>query len=140
MYKPLKLFLLLLSVLTCASCQQFSPDSNEAVQLDAADLNQNDALEPLNLEWLEYADAKAEANFAIQKKDFHLLAFNAKGISVPGIKLDFISLDELEKHCGLKILANSGDEIQSQAALNWRKKLFSYAEQYNQIVFSACRD
>ena len=89
---------------------------------------------------VEYADAKAEANFAIQKQDFHLLALNNKGISVPGIDLKNYALNELEQQCGLKILANSGDEITDEDELALRKKLFAFAAQYNQLVLVACRE
>jgi hypothetical protein len=89
---------------------------------------------------IEYADAKAEANFAIQKQDFHLLALNNKAISIPGIDLNNYALAELEQECGLKILANSGDEITSEGEVSMRKKLFAYAAQYNQLVLIACRE
>ena len=95
------------------------------------------AAEPVDV---NYADAKAEANFAIQKQDYHLLALNNKALSIPGIDLNNHDPAELEQQCGLKILANSGDEITADDELALRKKLFAYAAQYNQLVLQACRN
>ncbi|WP_340681054.1 hypothetical protein [Paraglaciecola sp.] len=120
----------------CNFIPQTLSGSEESKGSTSATADVSDA-EPIDI---EYADAKAEANFAIQKQDFHLLALNNKGISVPGIDLKNYALSDLEQQCGLKILANSGDEITEDGELAKRKKLFTYAAQYNQLVLVACRE
>jgi hypothetical protein len=120
----------------CNFMPQIQAGSEESVESTSSTSEVSDA-EPIDI---EYADAKAEANFAIQKQDFHLLALNNKGISVPGIDLKNYALNDLEQQCGIKILANSGDEITEDGELTKRKKLFAYAAQYNQLVLVACRE
>ena len=120
----------------CNFMPQTLSGSEESGESTSSGSGVSDA-EPIDI---EYADAKAEANFAIQKQDFHLLALNNKGISVPGIDLKNYALNDLEQQCGIKVLANSGDEITEDGELAKRKKLFAYAAQYNQLVLVACRE
>ena len=113
-----------------------SPASEENAQHSAPSPELSGA-EPIDV---NYADAKAEANFAIQKQDYHLLALNNKALSIPGIDLNNHDLAELEQQCGLKILTNSNDEMSADDELALSKKLFAYAAQYNQLVLQACRN
>lgn len=133
-------WLVILCCMSTLSACNFMPQtlsgSDENAEQDIA-MSTAEKIESIDI---EYADAKAEANFAIQKQDFHLLALNNKAISIPGIDLNNYALAELEQECGLKILANSGDEITSEGEVSMRKKLFAYAAQYNQLVLIACRE
>ena len=129
-------WLVILCCISTLSACNFMPQTPSSEE-NAASASPEEEAEPIDI---EYADAKAEANFAIQKQDFHLLALNNKALSVPGIDLNNYALAELEQQCGLKILANSGNEISDEDELAMRKKLFAYAAQYNQLVLIACKD
>lgn len=89
-----------------------------------------------NLNWLHYADPKADANLAIEKLDFKLLAFAGRVTSFPGIDGESSTLQQL---CGYRLLANSGDVLRSENQLSQRKQLYQYAANYNQLVSTACR-
>jgi hypothetical protein len=78
-----------------------------------------------------YSDPLSDAQNAISKQDFTLLAFSSRAISLPGIDLAIFDLAMLEKRCGYRILPNSGDMLK-------RKKMRTYATQYNQMVIQAC--
>ena len=88
-----------------------------------------------DLKWLDYADPKADANLAIEKQDFTLLALAGRVTSFPGI--DGKS-SILQQQCGYRLLANSSDALRSQNELNLRKQLYQYASIYNQLVSAAC--
>ena len=89
-----------------------------------------------DLKWLKYADPKADANFAIEKQDFSLLAFAGRATSFPGIDSGSSSL---QQQCGYRLLANSGDALRSKDELNLRKQLYQYAATFNQLVATACQ-
>jgi hypothetical protein len=89
-----------------------------------------------DLKWLQYADPRADANLAIQKPDFRLLAFAGRATSFPGIDNESSAL---QQQCGYRLLANSGDALRSENELNFRKQLYQYAATYNQLVAAACQ-
>jgi hypothetical protein len=89
-----------------------------------------------DLKWLPYADPRADANFAIEKRDFTLLAFAGRATTFPGIE-DQSSI--LQQQCGYRLLANSSDALRSESELSLRKQLYQYAKTYNQMVSAACR-
>jgi hypothetical protein len=86
--------------------------------------------------WLYYADPRADANLAIQKQDFTLLAFAGRVTSFPGIDNES---SPLQQQCGYRLLANSGDVLRSENELNFRKKLYQYAATYNRLIATACQ-
>jgi hypothetical protein len=85
-----------------------------------------------------YSDPLSDAQNAISKQDFTLLAFSSRAISLPGIDLAIFDLAMLEKRCGYRILPNSGDMLKPGEDLTQRKKMRTYATQYNQMVIQAC--
>jgi hypothetical protein len=97
---------------------------------------ENDALQSKDLSWLNYADPKADANLAIEKQDFTLLAFAGRATSFPGIESES---SILQQQCGYRLLANSSDALRSQSELHLRKKLYQYAATFNQLVAAACQ-
>lgn len=90
----------------------------------------------LELKWSPYSDPKADANFAIEKKNFALLAFAGRATSFPGIDGESFAL---QKQCGYRLLANSSDALKSQSELSVRKQLYQYAKTYNQVISAACQ-
>jgi hypothetical protein len=101
--------------------------------------NQSEGLsdnQTTDLKWLYYADPRADANFAIQKQDFTLLAFAGRVTFFPGIDNEVSSL---QQHCGYRLLANSGDALRSEKELSLRKQLYQYAVTYNLLVATACQ-
>lgn len=88
------------------------------------------------LKWLLSADPIADANLAIQKQDFNLLAFAGRATSFPGIGS---ATSTLQQQCGYRLLPNSGDTLRSKSALSLRKRLYQYAAAYNQLIAAACQ-
>jgi hypothetical protein len=112
----------------------FLSETSEAIQD-----NRTEGLVPekiADLKWLNYADPRADANLAIQKQDFTLLAFAGRATSFPGV--DSVS-STLKQQCGYRLLSNSSDTVRSENELNLRKQLFQYAATYNQLVATACQ-
>ncbi|WP_339719281.1 hypothetical protein [uncultured Paraglaciecola sp.] len=97
---------------------------------------ENDMRQSNDLNWLLYADPKADANLAIDKQDFTLLAFAGRVTTFPGLDNESSSL---QQQCGFRLLANSSDELRSESELSLRKKLYQYAATFNQIVSTACQ-
>lgn len=89
-----------------------------------------------DLKWLLYADPKADANLAIEKHDFTLLAFAGRVTTFPGIDSES---SPLQQQCGYRLLANTSDALTSENELNLRKKLYQYAATFNQLVSAACQ-
>ena len=113
--------------LSCNQTQRpFLSQTSEADQN-----NQTDALK-----WLHDANPVVDANAAIQKQDFTLLAFAGRATSFPGISSGSYLL---QQQCGYRLLANSGDTLRSEKALILRKQLYQYAATYNQLVAGACQ-
>lgn len=107
--------------------------SDESDAILAEHVNQ-----PYELKWLEYADPVADANLAIAKSDFTLLAFTNRGLRFPGIAENTYKLEDVTQRCGIKVLKGTGDALQPGENLDRRKKLRAYAKQYNVEVFKAC--
>ena len=89
-----------------------------------------------DFKWLYYADPKADANLAIEKQDFKLLAITGGYDSLPGIGG---GSSVLRKQCGYRLLANSNDTLKSKNALISHNDLYQYAVTYNQLMAVACR-
>jgi hypothetical protein len=90
----------------------------------------------VDLKWLHYSDPRADANLAIQKRDFNLLAFAGRITSFPGIDGGYPTL---QQQCGYRLITNSSDAVRSENQLNLRKQLYQYAATYNQLVAAACQ-
>jgi hypothetical protein len=106
-----------------------------ATTTDNQDMEDDD-IRSKELNWLNYADPKADANLAIEKQDFTLLAFAGRVTSFPGIESESSAL---QQQCGYRLLANSSDALKSENELKLRKKLYQYAATYNQLVAAACQ-
>jgi hypothetical protein len=133
----LLMFVAAISFLTL-SCSQtttsfLSQTSEPTEGNQSGELSKNQIAE---LKWLQYADPKADANLAIQKQDFTLLAFAGRVTSFPGIDN---KLSTLSQQCGYRLLANSGDVLRSENELKFRKQLYQYSATYNQLVAAACQ-
>jgi hypothetical protein len=110
-----------------------SQTSGATQENQGEDLSDN---QTADLKWLYYADARADANLAIQKQDYTLLAFAGRVTSFPGIDSESSAL---QQQCGYRLLANSGDALRSENELNFRKQLYQYASTYNRLVAIACQ-
>jgi hypothetical protein len=127
----LLMFATAISFLSLGCSQTYTSDSTPN--------NQNAAIEShksVDLTWLNYADPKADANLAIEKQDFNLLAFAGRVTSFPGIDG---GSSTLQQRCGFRLLSDSSDALRSENQLKQRKKLYQYAATYNQLVADACQ-
>ncbi|MBU3004847.1 hypothetical protein [Paraglaciecola arctica] len=135
-----KFCLTIVASVACLSlgCSQ-TTTSSQSQETEATIVNQstkNATNQSNDLSWLRYADPKADANLAIDKQDFTLLAFAGRVTTFPG--LDDAS-SSLQQQCGYRLLANSSDALRSPSELDLRKKLYQYAATFNQIVSAACQ-
>jgi len=125
-----------ISCLTLGCSQTNTSSLSETSEATQNNQNQDiDYRQTADLKWLPYADPRADANFAIEKQDFTLLAFAGRVSSFPGIDS---GSSTLQQRCGYRLLANSSDALQSEDELSLRKKLYQYAATYNQLVAAAC--
>jgi hypothetical protein len=111
-------------------CSQTNTSSVSATMQD----NQSKDIkyhETADLKWIQYADPRADANFAIAKQDFTLLAFAGRATSFPGIDGESSTLQE---QCGYQLLSYSSDALTSENELRLRKQLYQYAATFNQLV------
>jgi hypothetical protein len=120
------------------SCSQISPSFLPQASTAARDNqdNQSEYNRSTALQWLLSADPEVDANLAIQRQDFSLLAFAGRATSFPGMGS---TVSTLQQSCGYRLLPNSGDALRSKNALSLRKKLYQYAAAYNQLVVAACQ-
>jgi len=126
---------MLATAISCLSlgCSQTSTTLSDKMSKESQDIEHHKSVD---LKWLKYADPKADANFAIEKQDFALLAFAGRVTSFPGINNESSTL---QQQCGYRLLAKSGDALRSQSELSLRKQLYQYAEAYNQLISAACQ-
>ncbi len=122
----------------CAQTDQPGEDNNEEYSVQVPE-GESNVYEPFDLKWLEYADPLADANLAIAKDNFTLLAFSNRGLRFPGISDKDYDLDTLRVRCGVKVLQGTGDMLEPGQDLARRKKLREYAARYNPLVFKACQ-
>ena len=133
-------FLMFATAISCLSlgCSHtntsFLSHTSEANQ-DSLNSSVKDHPSP-DLKWLLYSDPKADANLAIGKKDFKLLAIASRDASLPGLGG---GTSELRKQCGYRLLANTNDTLKSENALNSHSNLYQYAATYNQLMAVACQ-
>jgi hypothetical protein len=105
-----------------------TPQDNQRINIDRS--------QTADLKWLFYADPKADANLAIEKQNFTLLAFAGRATAFPGIDGESSTL---QQQCGYRLLANSSDDLRSEKELRLRKQLYQYAATFNQLVSAACQ-
>ncbi len=122
--------------LLCVSCAVTSGSTN--VQPQDKSVEQGNDLAVVDLKWLDYADPTADANLAIAKQDFQLLAFSQKNLTIPGVNLQEYTFQSLQQQCGVRVVKGS-DETQLDAEDGKRhKKLQSYTRVYNKQILAAC--
>ena len=131
-----KIYGFLMSVLL-AGCATLEGAESTA-QGKQTKLNKQADIAIQKMDWINYADPVADANMAIEKGQFHVLAVSNKGLSVPGINLSDYSIEELQVRCKVKQVATGGDAIYSKSQLEKRKSVVTYVKAYNQIVLPAC--
>ena len=122
----------------CVQTDQQDEENSEESTLQNTQEPSN-LYEPFDLKWLEYADPLADANLAIAKDNFTLLAFSNRGLRFPGISDLEYDLETLTAACGVKVLKGTGDMLEPGQSLERRKKLREYATRYNPLVFEACQ-
>ena len=86
--------------------------------------------------WVETADARADANAALNKNDFRLMAVASRSTVIPGI--DPAKARQYELHCGVIFMPGVGDTVRSKEQLRLMKKAYEYAGQYNEIIKQRC--
>jgi hypothetical protein len=123
-----------LSILGCNS--MFSASTTSEPRLTstnhsgAGQYDQNE-----DFKWLNYADPKAEANFAIAKGNFSLLIFAGETSSPPGV--ESISKSN-QTNCGYQYLPSNNASPKTEKQLKLVNQLYQYAAIYNELIMKAC--
>lgn len=137
MYKlPIVTFILLFLV-GCAQETELEVQPNDAALTPVKEQKMTQKIDQ-DISWIDYADAKADANLEMAKGNFELLAFTNKTIALPGVDMQQYNLQQLEQKCGFRFLVGTGDILTPETDIQRRKQLRIYATQYNQLVLSAC--
>lgn len=82
--------------------------------------------------------ASEDAERAINKNDFRLYKLPVRGEVIPGISVSERS--RAATLCDTRILEGAGDVIRDDEELQKHRELTNYAEEYNRIVYEACRN
>ena len=125
----MRIFLaVLVFTLISTGCVQVSDEQTSQVESNQASGEKHDTL---SSKWLEYADPIAEANLAIAKHNYRLLALTGQTLTIPGVNA--AQSKSLQARCGVQVLT------QSNAHSSHHSMLVQYAEAYNKHILYACR-
>ena len=86
------------------------------------------------LRWVEKADAVADANTAIEKKDFRFLGIAGYTITFPGIPQE--KQQELTNKYGSIIIEGTGDVVEGEEHIRLISLAKAYAETYNAFIIN----
>jgi hypothetical protein len=89
------------------------------------------------LSWLKNADAKEDAELALSKGDFRLLAMPLRHTVIPGI--DVQQSRNYALRCGVRMVEGITDAVRGEEHLEQMKIAQQYAEDYNAIIKSHCK-
>lgn len=89
------------------------------------------------LQWVIDANPQQDAEAAMAKGDFRLMAMATRGITIPGVDNDLSAKYELK--CGINRMPGVTDVIRSQKQMELIKKAHSYALKYNAIIKTRCK-
>ena len=81
--------------------------------------------------------ANEDAERAINNNDFRLYKLPVRGGVILGVSVSERSRAEIL--CGTRILEGAGDVIRNDEELQKHREITNYAEEYTQIVYTACR-
>lgn len=90
-----------------------------------------------NLSWLKNANAKIDAEQAVSKGDFRLLAIPLRNQVIPGI--DVKQRQNYALRCGVRLMQGITDAVRDEEHLKQMKMAHQYAEQYNNVIKTRCK-
>ena len=88
------------------------------------------------LQWVQTADAQKDAEAALKKNDFRLMALAQRSTVIPGV--DVKQGMKYELRCGVKFVEGVTDIVTSDEHLRLMKLAHSYALQYNAMIKTRC--
>ena len=88
------------------------------------------------LQWVQTANAQDDAQSALAKNDFRLMAMAQRSTVIPGV--DVTQSMKYELRCGIKFMDGVTDVITTDEHLRLMKLAHSYALQYNAIIKTRC--
>jgi hypothetical protein len=80
---------------------------------------------------------KNELANALLNKDFRLYATSGRRVTFPGVLVE--DTEFVNRYCGKKFMANTGDVIRSEEQKTLRKQRVKYAKKYNQLMLKYCQ-
>ena len=117
-----KLLILLLLVTSITGCATNTRAMSEAEK---------------QLLWVQDANPQQDAEAALAKGDFRLMALAQRSLVIPGIDLE--SSRKYELKCGVIIMQGVSDVIRSEQHLELMKLAHSYALKYNAFIKMHCK-
>lgn len=103
---------------------------------DTSVLNENENENEKKLTWLEIADPQVDAELALSRGDFRLMALPLRNRVIPGIELDQSQNYALK--CGVKLMPGITDAIKGEEHRQQMKQAHEYALAYNTIIKTRC--
>ena len=89
------------------------------------------------LQWLDTADAQADAQQAVKQNDLRLLGLATRAVNIPGV--DAAQAVKYEQSCGVQLIEGVSDVVRSDEHLRLMQKARAYALQYNAIIKTHCK-
>lgn len=129
--KAIPAIMVLLAACATSGCENLT--IREASEVDASQ-EQVKTVKDLTTQ-----QAEKDAQEAVNKQDFRLLAFANKVVAIPGVGATEQALKLLKEQCGFRFLSGTGDTVEIGDDLSRRKALKRYAEVYNPIVLKGCK-
>lgn len=86
--------------------------------------------------WVEAADARSDAERALQVGDYRLFVPAGRGRNVPGLAAEDGA--RYRQTCGEKLLPGTTDFVESDRHLQLLQAVYRYAGEYNRVVVTRC--
>ena len=90
----------------------------------------------LELEWVNTANAEADAKAALAQGDFRLMAVPGRGEIIPGIESSKRGAYSLK--CGTRIIPGMTDAVRGDSHLKLLQKATEYGAAYNAYIIEQC--
>ena len=89
-----------------------------------------------DLQWVNSANAEADARAALAEGDFRLMTVPGRGEVIPGIEASQRSTYSLR--CGTRLIPGMSDAVRDESHLRLLKKASEYGARYNSLIIEKC--
>jgi hypothetical protein len=90
-----------------------------------------------DLLWVQDANPQVDAQKALEKYDFRMMAMPQRATIIPGVPVE--QMREYEIKCGVNLINGVSDMVLNENHLQLMKQAHKYALQYNAIIKRHCK-